>query len=233
MKLNFIRGKSNQTNLACLDEFEKSLKLKLQSDLNVKHSNKNKFKNFTLKFLLFFKINIRNNSNSRSLSILMGPYFGVLIPYIFLFGKNYLYLFDAWPKYHIRIANAANLFNIKIIFFSSSQATNLFNNSKFGINGIWVPEGICSRGYYFNDFSDKKIDVLEFGRKYNLYHDKIKKSLDMYGYVHYYEESTDNVVFRTHKSFVDGLANSKISICIPSNITHPLRAEGISTMTLR
>lgn len=233
MKLNLIREKSNQTNLVCLNEFEKSLESKFPNGLNVIYSNKNKFKNLILKLLLFTRVLVKNNNNSLSLTILMGPYFGGLIPYVFLFGKNYLFLFDAWPKYHHRIAKTANLFNIKTIFFSSRQATILFNKTNYGIKGVWVPEGVFSKDYNFNDYNDKKIDVLEFGRKFDLYHEKIRVSLEMSGYIHYYAKKEGTVIFETHKSFVDALANSKISICIPTNISHPLIAEGISTMTQR
>ena len=32
---------------------------------------------------------------------------------------------------------------------------------------------------------------------------------------------------------MDGLARSRISICVPSNITHPARAGDVETMTIR
>ena len=41
------------------------------------------------------------------------------------------------------------------------------------------------------------------------------------------------IIFPTRKQFVDGLARSKISICVPSSITHPSRSGEIETMTTR
>uniref|UniRef100_UPI002614DD2D glycosyltransferase n=1 Tax=Flavobacterium sp. TaxID=239 RepID=UPI002614DD2D len=166
-------------------------------------------------------------------SLLMGASFGSLIPHVFFSNANYAYMYDAWPRFHDDIVKKAKRMNIKMIFFSSHQVTKLFNKLNSGIKGVWVPEGIKVEDYSYVPFNLKDIDVLEFGRKYDVYHDKIAPVLKANNYLHLFEKQRGDVVFKSRFDFLNGLAKSKISICIPSNITHPERAEGISCMTLR
>jgi hypothetical protein len=235
IKINFIRRKSNETNLVGFDEFEAALIKKERCKIKVIKTEESKLKNIILKFLDYmdFMKYIKSKNNTISLSILMGPYFGCLIPHIFSFDKNFIYMFDAWPRYHKYIIKTANILNVKVIFFSSYQVTNLFNELNSGIKGIWIPEGINTEKYHYEPYSLKKIDVLEFGRKYDLYNEKITLTLKDNNYSHLFEKIKGEVVFKSKLEFFKGLAQSKISICVPSDLTHPERAEGISTMTLR
>jgi hypothetical protein len=98
---------------------------------------------------------------------------------------------------------------------------------------FWVPEGIDPSSYYFHAYHNKDIDVLEFGRKHQPYHEAIKGFLRNNRKVHLYEEKRGEPIFNTRQSFLDGIARSKISICIPCNITHPERSGDIETMTIR
>lgn len=97
----------------------------------------------------------------------------------------------------------------------------------------WVPEGIDPSSYRFYDYQNKDIDVIEFGRKHLPYHQTIRGFLENTEKVHLYEQNKGELVFSDRESFIDGLAHSKISICIPSNITHPERSGDIETMTVR
>ena len=40
-------------------------------------------------------------------------------------------------------------------------------------NVFWVPEGVDAKKYKFYPFNEKDIDILSFGRKYELFHEKI------------------------------------------------------------
>jgi hypothetical protein len=142
-------------------------------------------------------------------------------------------MFDAWPRFHKRIAENAKTLKIRLIFFSSKEASRLFNQLQNEIRGVWIPEGIDVNDYYFKPYELKVIDVLEFGRKYDLYHDKIASTLSDRNYKHLFEQQKGTVVFKSRVDFLNGLSESKISICIPSSITHPERSEGLSSMTLR
>ncbi|KFF05223.1 hypothetical protein [Flavobacterium reichenbachii] len=234
-QINLIRQKSNGTYLDCFDEIESSIVRKKDYNIKVIESNDNALKKvlirlmFFLKFIKFFN----NKKQTINFSLLMGASFGSLIPHVFFSNSNYTYMYDAWPRFHDDIVKKAKKMNIKMIFFSSHQVTKLFNKLNSGIKGVWIPEGIKVEDYSFVPFNLKEIDVLEFGRKYDVYHDEIAPVLKANNYFHLFEKQRGDVVFKSRLDFLNGLAKSKISICIPSNITHPERAEGISCMTLR
>ena len=74
---------------------------------------------------------------------------------------------------------------------------------------------------------------MQIGRKYDNYHDLIVDKFQRLNRIYLYEKKKGELIFPTRESFINGLAASKISICFPSNITHPDRAKGIETMTIR
>lgn len=235
LQINLIRQKNNGTYLDCFDEIETSAIRNKSCKINVIVSNSNILKKFVIRLpiLRFLLMVLNRKKQVVNFSLLMGGTLESLIPYVFFSNANYVYMYDAWPKFHNEIIKKAKKTNIKTIFFSSYQVTKLFNKLDSGIKGIWIPEGIKFEDYNFVPFDSKEIDILEFGRKYDVYHDKITPVLKANNYLHFYEKQRGDVVFKSRVDFINGLANSKISICIPSNITHPERAEGISSMTLR
>lgn len=165
-------------------------------------------------------------------AVLMGLRFRKCMPY-FVFSKiKHIYLFDAWPHYHNKIKEFVKLYKIRTLFVTSRQVAERLKKLD-GCKVHWVPEGIEPSGYRFYDYQDKNIDVLEFGRKDSLYHHAIRDSLAKKGKIHLYEKKGGELVFPTRASFIDGLARSKISVCFPSNITHPERSGDIETMTSR
>jgi hypothetical protein len=234
-QINLIRQKSNGTYLDCFDEIESSITRKKGYNIKLVKSNDNTLKKVLLRLMFFLKFIkfLNHKKQTVNFSLLMGASFGSLIPHVFFSNANYVYMYDAWPRFHEDIVKKGKKMNIKMIFFSSYQVTKLFNKLDSGIKGMWIPEGIKVEDYNFVPFDSKEIDVLEFGRKYDVYHDKIAPVLRPNNYSHFYEKRRGDVVFKSRLDFLNGLAKSKISICIPSNITHPERAEGISCMTLR
>src|SRR6185369_6557481 len=65
------------------------------------------------------------------------------------------------------------------------------------------------------------------------YHDQIISAVENHKKTYLYERERGRVIFPAREDFLDGLARSKISICIPCSITHPERAGDIETMTMR
>lgn len=167
-------------------------------------------------------------------AILMGMGLRVrkCMPYFAFAKKKHIYLFDAWPQYHDALIEFVGQYNVSSVHVSSMQAAER-------LQGIcqcpvfWVPEGIDPSSYYAYEYHNKDIDVLEFGRKHQPYHEAIKGFLQKNRKVHIYEKKRGEPIFNTRQSFLEGLARSKISICIPCNITHPERAGDIETMTMR
>lgn len=172
------------------------------------------------------------HSQKINFSAQLGPDFKICIPEYLFTKNNFIYMFDAWPRFHQWMALMFDLLNVKAVFFSSREVHRLYQlNTRSSCKSYWIPEGIQASAYHFA--AEKKVDVLEFGRKYQRYHDLIVGGLANTGKVHVYLKDNENILYKTKEEFAAGLADAKISICIPSNITHPERSEHISTMTLR
>ena len=97
----------------------------------------------------------------------------------------------------------------------------------------WIPEGVDPSIYKRNPPEERTIDVLSLGRKFDKYHHEIVQSLERKGRVYLYEKVKGEIIFPTRSGFIDGLANSKISICVPTNVTHPEIAGDVCTITNR
>jgi len=177
--------------------------------------------------------NVLNENRRDYFVVQMGTDFSKCRPYFILDGRKSIYLFDAWPKEHDKIVNAIQSWKINNVFLSSSQAVEKLGNSANGCNFYWIPEAINPLLYQAYPYEKRDIDVLQFGRKYDAYHDLIRMPLEADHKVYRYEQKRGEIVFATRDEFIDGLARSKISICVPSNITHPDRSGDIETMTIR
>ena len=155
-------------------------------------------------------------------------------PYgLFTNHNRSIYLFDAWEKDHEKITTFVRDFGIDYVFVSSSQAAERLNRLLGQSKFYWIPEGINPSEYKYVSFEKKDIDVLALGRRYDDYHHAIVSFMEKNHYVYLYEKEKGNIIFPTRDEFIDGLARTKISICVPSNITHPDRAGDIETMTIR
>jgi hypothetical protein len=141
-------------------------------------------------------------------------------------------MFDAWPQYYDQITAFAKSYKLDSLFISSRQVAESLQN-KLVCPVFWVAEGVDPTAYRYYDYEGKDIDVLEFGRYYQIYHNTIQDCLARAKKTHHYEQKKGEIIFRTRAAFVDGLARSRISVCVPSSITHPKRAGGIETMTVR
>ena len=75
--------------------------------------------------------------------------------------------------------------------------------------------------------------MLEMGRRYEPYHDKIVSALAQANRVHLYERGESKSIFPGRAELVDGLARAKILICFPRSLSHPEEAGGVETVTYR
>lgn len=174
-------------------------------------------------------------SKTNNLTFNIGPDFTAALEFSPATPNNFMFAYDCWPRFNERIIKLTRMCRLKVLFFSARQAAELFNQHREGKTeciGIWIPEGIRAAEYHALPAKLKDIDVLEFGRRYEDFHKKIVLPLAEGGYSHQYAKE-GAVLFPGKPDFIDGLSRSKISVCFTSDITHPERAEFISTMTLR
>jgi hypothetical protein len=165
--------------------------------------------------------------------ILMGLNSKKCLPYFLFTGRKSVYLFDAWPNQNDLIIKFIERFKITNLFLSSSQAAEKLRVNSKKCNIYWVPEGINPDLYKQCPYNEKEIDVLQFGRKYDKYHKIIVEPLKDNNKLYLYEKIKGEIIFPTRKEFIENLARTKISICFPSNITHPERSGTLETMTIR
>ncbi|MBK6284595.1 MAG: glycosyltransferase [Draconibacterium sp.] len=141
-------------------------------------------------------------------------------------------MFDAWPAYYNSIIKFIHDFQVDYLFVSSKQSAETINKLIGKNNIFWIPEGVDSDEYKFYQNSEKSIDILSFGRNYQLYHEKIADTL-LSQKINYKFPVEGKMVFADRESFIEGLARTKISVCFPTSITHRERAGEIETMTNR
>ncbi|GHV33257.1 hypothetical protein FACS1894177_09710 [Bacteroidia bacterium] len=167
-------------------------------------------------------------------AVLMGQDFNKFYPYAFLNRKKrYIYFFDAWTKEHSVFVDFIRRCKIDRVFVSASQAATELNEKLGRSIASWIPEGIDVTAYKEVPYDQKDIDVIQIGRKYDRYHEQILPFFNGTNRIYLYEKTKGTVIFPDREDFINGLARSKISICVPSNITHPNRSGAIETITNR
>ena len=142
-----------------------------------------------------------------------------------------LYLFDAWPRFHPLIERIVSQLSIDILFVSARDAATMLEQRLRGVSVIWIPEGIKASDYHYLPHEMKNIDIVQFGRIYHRIHSQIVRPCQEAGLSYLY--AVDRAVFPTKLELTTNLAAAKISICVPQTLTHPLKAGGVETMTLR
>lgn len=176
---------------------------------------------------------IHKRGDSDYFTVLIGMEIKKCFPYFLYARSRNVYIFDVWPDKHDEFEFFVNKFNIDNVFFPSLQMTEAFKKRKLQCNFYWIPEGVDPAQYRYREYGDKDIDVLQFGRKYNWYHEQIEGPLYRSNKKYMYSQKEGGITFPARQEFIDGLARSKVSICVPCNITHPQRSGYISTMTNR
>ena len=167
-------------------------------------------------------------------AVMMGWDLYKCLPY-FLISNHHksIYLFDAWPRDHELLEHFVNFFHIDFVFVSSSGSCEMLRKWIKRSEIHWIPEGINPGEYRQVSYDQKNIDLLSVGRRFDRYHEKIVDYFKEKQEKYLYEKIKGEIIFPTRNEFINGLAHSKISVCVPSNITHPERAGNIETMTIR
>ncbi len=246
--MKLIVGRAGQAHVSqdTIDEFEKTL----LADLTVSAVTQAPdwlFRGLFLGYRLAQKLKLPIYRYAGSLAKFCGnrdrPHFFVvmmgldtwkcLAHFLQPFPQKSIYLFDAWPTHHPRIQQFVNFLNLDFVFVSSSMAAAPLKKVLKNSAVHWIPEGINPDEYRHAAYENKTIDVLALGRRDENYHQWVVGPLHAQGKDYRYEQVKGQLVFPTRKGLIEGLASSKISICVPSSITHPERAGGIQTMTIR
>lgn len=161
--------------------------------------------------------------------------FGAGLPDSFAFPFAYNHeiipvLWDTWPRYHKRLVSSLRRHRVKLAFFTQSQVADYVQSLIPTIKCVHIPEGLNPEGYSKGmQLSERKIDVLQFGRLFDKIHLVIKDT-DKFNYVY---QKGCNRLFDSFEDLANGLADSKITICVPRNYTNPEHAGNIESLTQR
>lgn len=246
--MRLLRNKFSHVSNDTVREFEESMLRIPNIALLKNHFNIKYFILFLpFKFFCKFGINIvrrpsgKNKKNAwkdkkHLFTILMGMNWSLIKPYVLGSCHNKsIFLFDAWPYSYDSIVGFCNYYKIDYLFLTSTRSTEIIKKRIPNTRVEYIPEAIKFDEYKFLDYSEKTIDIVAIGRKWDLYHSLIVDGLRSKNVNYWYSPVSTNgkLLFPDRESFILGLAKSKISVCVPQNITHPQKAGDVETMTVR
>jgi hypothetical protein len=143
------------------------------------------------------------------------------------------WVFDAWPNVYGRIERVLRRQRVRLAFCSARQSAEHLGRA-LGIECLWMPEA-CDPSVLdpSKPLAERTIDVLELGRRYDVWHEAVTGRLAALGKAHLYEKVKGQMIFATEAALRAGYNDAKISVCFPSSMTHPARSGDVETATLR
>ena len=138
-------------------------------------------------------------------------------------------IWDCWPMYFEKTCQWFIKHNVRTAIFTSSQTADRMKERFPEMNILAITEGIDTSKYKEGkNLNERSIDLLEFGRRN-------KKVFDVslpQNYTHLYSKNGEHL-FKTEQDLMNGLADSKITVCYPRCDTQPQKAGDIETLTQR
>lgn len=149
-------------------------------------------------------------------------------------------LWDCWPGNWDKMLHDFKLFDIKTVLVTSSQVAKRINEDT-DVHAVWIPEGIKASLYDKGEqLKDRSNDVMEMGRRMDLYHDMLE-NMQKEGKINGLITSNinskgalnDKHVVYSNEELFRLMSDSKIMICFPRCDTNPQTAGDIETLTQR
>ena len=138
-------------------------------------------------------------------------------------------IWDCWPMYFEKTCQWFIKHNVRTVIFTSSQTADKMKKRFPQMNIFAITEGIDTSKYKEGkNLNERSIDLLEFGRRNKIVFDVNLPN----NYTHLYSKNGEHL-FKTEQDLVNGLADSKITICYPRCDTQPQKAGDIETLTQR
>jgi hypothetical protein len=148
-------------------------------------------------------------------------------------GRRVAWMFDAWPRDYEALQENVRKYRVDALFVTAKQSADRMARAIDTCEVKWCAEPLIDLGFKVKPWGERTTDVIQFGRKYDPYHARLLNDLSKSHITYLYEEEARKVIFPTKTEFVLGLANSKVSVCFPCDLTHPDRAGDVSTVTQR
>lgn len=138
-------------------------------------------------------------------------------------------IWDCWPKQVESVAAFFRKHQVKTAIFTSTQTADVFRGLFPQMNILTITEGIKIDLYYpGNVLSDRKIDILEIGRKDgNFFKSPLPEGIN--------HIKTGNFArtFQSDEEFRAALADTKVTVTVPRCDVDKKTAGNIETLTQR
>ena len=173
------------------------------------------------------------SSRARVVVPMMGPRFDLLHAACF-YGTPVPFCWDVWePQWSDWTDTLARL-RPPLVVTTALQSAEHLRGRLPGIRVEHLPEAAdLSRYSPGAELHERGTDLLELGRRNNAWHDSVVREAERRGFRHLYEPRPGQLVFACEKEMLHGLADSKVSVCFPSSVTHPQRSGSVATLTHR
>lgn len=144
------------------------------------------------------------------------------------------WIYDCWPGSFDRWARLLRRLRIDRAFFSSRSAAGEFESRLPWLRCHWVPEAADPESFPPSPaLADRRIDVLEIGRRHEDFHRAITPVLGLHRRVHVYSRGPGHILFPGPGELQSALIDSRILVCHPKSVTHPEQAGNRETATYR
>lgn len=144
----------------------------------------------------------------------------------------YLFCWDVWPSNMSRWQEIFEQLKPRKVFMTTTDAARVFKSS--AVHTEWMPDATDVSGFVpSTPLTDRTIDVLELGRKWNWLHTAITVPLQERGARHLYQPDETTIIFPNSESFTQGMQDSKCVVCVPGSITHPEKFGQFGALTPR
>ncbi|MCW5202365.1 glycosyltransferase family 1 protein [Desulfobulbus sp. US4] len=141
--------------------------------------------------------------------------------------------FDCWPQDYELWENIFRRFRVKTAFFTARQSAEYFQQKITAMHCFWLPEAADPTEYSSDiPLKDRKVDVLELGRRSEEYHKAITDALKECSYTHLYVQGKERM-FPTREQLMETWRHTRISVCFPKAVTDLERSGGMETVTFR
>jgi hypothetical protein len=165
---------------------------------------------------------------------MMGAQFGLLYGAA-VSGTVVPYCWDVWEPQWDLWARRLRPLRPPVVFTTAGQSAQFLAQALPGSRVIHLPEATAvARHDPQRPLVARTIGVLELGRRYQKWHDIVRTAVP--GDAprgHLYERPGSPLVFPDESGLRRGLADTVVSACFPSSVTHPQRAGSVQTLTHR
>lgn len=139
--------------------------------------------------------------------------------------ESIVYCFDCWPEHFRQWEGLFRRHAVRVAFFSARVVKDHFRSRLQQTTCLWLPEATEPALYCpEKPLAARHIDVIEYGRRYQPYHEAILSDPPWRGFIHHFGRAPHRLAFETPREFIAALGDSKVSVCFPCSMTFPGRS---------